>query len=78
MEISRSHSLVARQLETSACLNSHQLGLLGLLERENACILNESLKPLAKTTIAAFRQALDKLGLTCPFYLTQNDGTLIR
>lgn len=55
-----------------------QIGLLGLLERENAAILNEALKPLAQQTIQAFRSALDDLGLNCPFYLTQNDGTLIR
>ena len=52
--------------------------MLGLLERENAAILNESLKPLAKETITAFRAALTKLGFSCPFSLTQNDGTLIR
>ena len=49
-----------------------------MLERENAAILNESIKPLAKVTIEALRKALDRLDLTCPFYLTQNDGTLIR
>ena len=59
------------------CL-SLQLGMLGLLERENAAILNESLKPLASDTITAFRVALNKLGFNCPFSLTQNDGTLIR
>ena len=57
---------------------THHVGQIGLLERENAAILNESIKPLAKVTIEAFRKALDRLDLTCPFYLTQNDGTLIR
>ena len=52
--------------------------MLGLIERENAAILNESLKPLAKETVAAFKAALTELGLKCPFFLTQNDGTLIR
>lgn len=52
--------------------------MLGLLERENAAILNESLKPLAKETIAAFTTAIKDIGLSCPFFLTQNDGTLIR
>ena len=55
-----------------------QIGLLGLIERENAAILNECLKPLAQETIASFRRSLDDLGLKCAFYLTQNDGTLIR
>jgi N-methylhydantoinase A/oxoprolinase/acetone carboxylase beta subunit len=50
-----------------------------LLERENAAILNESLKPLCKETIEGFQKALTQdVGLDCPFYLTQNDGTLIR
>ncbi|XP_014678133.1 PREDICTED: uncharacterized protein LOC106817941 isoform X1 [Priapulus caudatus] len=56
---------------------SHLVGQLGLLERENAAILNESLKPLCRRTLEAFRGALDKLQLHCPFFLTQNDGTLI-
>jgi N-methylhydantoinase A/oxoprolinase/acetone carboxylase beta subunit len=56
---------------------SHQIGHFGLLDRENAAILNESLKLLASETILAFRHALNSLGLQCPFYLTQNDGTLI-
>ncbi|XP_078672684.1 uncharacterized protein LOC144911973 isoform X2 [Branchiostoma floridae x Branchiostoma belcheri] len=56
---------------------SHKVGQIGLLERENAAILNECLKPLCHRTVEAFRQALNALGLTCPFYLTQNDGTLI-
>lgn len=57
---------------------SHEVGLIGLLERENAAVLNESLKPLCKKTVAAFCEAFRTLGLKCPFYLTQNDGTIIR
>lgn len=56
---------------------SHEVGLIGLLERENATVLNESLKPLCKRTVGAFCSALRNLGLKCPFYLTQNDGTII-
>jgi N-methylhydantoinase A/oxoprolinase/acetone carboxylase beta subunit len=57
---------------------SHQVAHLGLLERENAAILNEALKPLSRLTISAFQDALKSLKLSCPLYLTQNDGTLIR
>ena len=57
---------------------SHQVGLIGLLERENASILNESLKPLCQQTVNAVCDSLEALGLTCSFYLTQNDGTIIR
>lgn len=55
---------------------SHEVGLIGFLERENASVLNESLKPLCKQTVMAFCSALRTLGLKCPFYLTQNDGTI--
>ena len=57
---------------------SHEVGLIGFLERENASILNESLKPLCQQTVTAFCAALRTLGLKCPFYLTQNDGTITR
>jgi N-methylhydantoinase A/oxoprolinase/acetone carboxylase beta subunit len=56
---------------------SHEIGRLGLLERENAAILNASLQLLAHTTVSAFQRALDELNLAAPVYLTQNDGTLM-
>ena len=51
-----------------------------MLERENAAILNESLKPLSYDMITGMRQSLDDIGFTqdCSLYLAQNDGTLIR
>ncbi|CAF0977773.1 unnamed protein product, partial [Didymodactylos carnosus] len=56
---------------------SHQIGGLGLFERENASILNSCLRPLANYTIPAFQYAIQKIGIRCPLYLTQNDGTLM-
>ncbi|PYI09726.1 hydantoinase/oxoprolinase [Aspergillus sclerotiicarbonarius CBS 121057] len=55
---------------------SAEIGSVGLLERENATILNASILALAKRTIRAFCQATQDLQLDCPLYLTQNDGTL--
>ena len=52
--------------------------MLGLLERENAAVMNESLKELAQVTVEAFQEALTNLEMQCPFFLTQNDGTMIR
>ncbi|XP_062502654.1 uncharacterized protein LOC134179729 isoform X2 [Corticium candelabrum] len=69
--------LIADHFPDVSVTKSYEVGQLGILERENAAILNESLKPLANTTVHAFREALDSLGLRCPFNLTQNDGTLI-
>ncbi|GJJ11739.1 hypothetical protein Clacol_005977 [Clathrus columnatus] len=48
----------------------------GLLERENASILNASIMAFAQKTISGFRSAISRLGLSCPLFLTQNDGTL--
>lgn len=56
---------------------SHEIGKIGLLERENAAILNAGLRSLARRTIAEFRAAIAKLRIAAPVYLTQNDGTLM-
>jgi N-methylhydantoinase A/oxoprolinase/acetone carboxylase beta subunit len=56
---------------------SSDIGRVGLLERENAAILNACLRPLARQTVAAFRRAIAELGIAAPLYLTQNDGTLM-
>lgn len=56
---------------------SHQIGRIGLLERENAAILNASLRSLARTTISSFRQAIREMDLGATVYLTQNDGALM-
>lgn len=57
---------------------SSDLGRIGLIERENATILNSALHALARRTVAAFRQAIAESGLNGPLYLTQNDGTVMR
>ncbi|MGW4202803.1 hydantoinase/oxoprolinase N-terminal domain-containing protein [Streptomyces sp. NPDC004726] len=56
---------------------SHEIGRLGLLERENATAINASLRPLAEATVSSFRSGLAELGIDAPLYLTQNDGTLM-
>jgi N-methylhydantoinase A/oxoprolinase/acetone carboxylase beta subunit len=56
---------------------SHRIGGMGLLERENAALLNASLLPLAERVVGAFREAMRARGLRCPLYISQNDGTLM-
>lgn len=56
---------------------SHQVGSLGLLERENATILNASLFGVARRVVEGFHAALGAHGLSVDSYLTQNDGTLM-
>jgi N-methylhydantoinase A/oxoprolinase/acetone carboxylase beta subunit len=56
---------------------SNRVGRLGLLERENAAIMNASLRPLAAKVAAAIGKALADLGIKAPFFVSQNDGTLM-
>ena len=56
---------------------SHRIGRVGFIERENATIMNSSLGFLANKVITSFNDALKKLKIKCPFYISQNDGTLM-
>ena len=56
---------------------SSDIGRIGLLERENAAIMNACLRDLSRAVIGAFRQALDASGVSGRFFLTQNNGTLM-
>jgi len=56
---------------------SNTLGRIGLLERENVTLLNAALQALGRKTVAAFGEALRQAGIMAPFYLTQNDGTVV-
>jgi len=56
---------------------SHQVGSIGMLERENATILNAALFGVAQAVVDGFHAALSSHGLNVESYLTQNDGTLM-
>ncbi len=56
---------------------SSEIGRIGLLERENAAIMNSCLRQLAARTVDGFKAALNELQITAPFYISQNDGTLM-
>ncbi|MCH8060111.1 MAG: hydantoinase/oxoprolinase family protein [Proteobacteria bacterium] len=56
---------------------SHEIGGLGLLDRENAAILNASLGPLANHVVTALDAAVRKAGIFAPVFISQNDGTLM-
>jgi len=65
------------------CLQTLEQGLIltligiGLLQRENAAILNAALLPFAAHTISGFKNSMSSLELKCPMFLTTNDGTLM-
>ncbi|QQE80472.1 hydantoinase/oxoprolinase N-terminal domain-containing protein [Alicyclobacillus sp. SO9] len=56
---------------------SYQLGSVGLLERENATVLNAAVSNVAKRATLSFQQALVDLDVYADLYLAQNDGTLM-
>ena len=69
-------SILREEIPDVSVTCAHLLGGIGLLERENAAILNASLIALAGETIHAFEQAKSKVGLSAPLFVTQNDGTV--
>ena len=56
---------------------SHQIGGLGLLERENATILNAALQGVATKMVNAFKDTVKRLELSAQLFIGQNDGTLM-
>jgi hypothetical protein len=58
------------------CL-SHEIGTLGLVERENATVLNAALTGVVTTITEALQDGLTQHGLHADTYLAQNDGTLV-
>ena len=57
---------------------SSEIGSMGLIERENATILNAALYKVAHSFTEGFAQSLADEGVTnAQIYLSQNDGTLM-
>lgn len=81
--VSREHEERARDVflevlgsEVAISLSS-EVGSVGLLERENATILNASVVNVAKTAAGGFIQALQDEGIEANVFFGQNDGTLM-
>jgi N-methylhydantoinase A/oxoprolinase/acetone carboxylase beta subunit len=73
----RAAAILREECPEAAVTLSHELGRIGLLERENAALLNAALVPLARQTVAGFAAAIAASGIAAPLYLAQNDGTVI-
>jgi N-methylhydantoinase A/oxoprolinase/acetone carboxylase beta subunit len=56
---------------------SHEIGSVGLLERENATVLNGALVGVAREVAGAFADALAAHGIEARTFFAQNDGTLM-
>ena len=69
--------VVKRELGEVPTSLSHEIGSIGLLERENATILNGALAGMASDVARIMRDALTAHGLAPVLLFTQNDGTLM-
>lgn len=56
---------------------SHEIGSIGLLERENATILNAALMTTGQMIVNGFAKALKDLNIEAEMFFSQNDGTLM-
>jgi N-methylhydantoinase A/oxoprolinase/acetone carboxylase beta subunit len=74
----RARAILSEECPDAAVTLSHELGRIGLLERENAALLNAALIDLARATVDGFTAAIAASGITAPLYLTQNDGTVMQ
>ncbi|MEA2398936.1 MAG: hypothetical protein QOK25_2492 [Thermoleophilaceae bacterium] len=70
--------LVRRELGPSTHVSlSHEIGSVGLLERENATVLNGALGSTVEDLAATLRDALESEGIDAEPFVTQNDGTVM-
>src|SRR2546428_891642 len=73
----RAAEIVRSEMPEAFITLSHEIGRVGLLERENAAIINGSLRALAQRIVASFHAALARVYIKAPFFVSQNDGTLM-
>ncbi|PLT32780.1 hydantoinase/oxoprolinase N-terminal domain-containing protein [Bacillus sp. V5-8f] len=81
--VSQAHETRASEIirevlgENVAVSLSSEIGSVGLLERENATIINAAVVNVAKTAADGFIQALNNEGINARVFFGQNDGTLM-
>jgi N-methylhydantoinase A/oxoprolinase/acetone carboxylase beta subunit len=72
----RAAEIIAEEAGVPVSISS-EIGSIGLLERENATVLNAAVTPVAHRVVGAFEGALEQLGIDAELFLSQNDGTLM-
>ena len=73
----RVQNIVEQELPDARVTVSSTIGRIGLLDRENAAILNASLAALSTKVVASLKEAFTGLGIDAPMFISQNDGTLM-
>lgn len=56
---------------------SHNIGGINFLERENATIINSTLKYCIQHGFSDLQALINEMGFTCKLQITQNNGTII-
>jgi N-methylhydantoinase A/oxoprolinase/acetone carboxylase beta subunit len=69
--------IISSELPDAAISMSSEIGRLGLIERENATIVNACLSGLAIRIVRSLEEAVARLAIDAPVYFSQNDGTLM-
>lgn len=69
--------ILSEELPDATITRSTLVGRVGLLERENATILNAALLGLAGRVIDALEDVVEHAGVSAPILLSQNDGTVM-
>lgn len=69
--------IVHQELPGCDVVLSSEVANIGFIERENAAILNAAILRYARQTLRLFQRPLKQLGLDCPVFITQNDGTVL-
>jgi N-methylhydantoinase A/oxoprolinase/acetone carboxylase beta subunit len=70
--------IIGEELGSDVAISlSHEIGRIGLLERENATIINAALRELAAHIVDGLAASVTGHGVTAPLFLSQNDGTLM-
>lgn len=71
-------AIIAEEMGPDIAISlSYEIGRIGLLERENATIINAALRELAAKIIDGLAAAVREQGIDAPIFLSQNDGTLM-
>ncbi len=71
-------SILREELGDIPISKSSEIASVGLIERENATILNAALHTVATRTVEGFKAGLKQEGISdAELYLCQNDGTLM-
>lgn len=73
----RAAAIVRQHLADADITLSYQVGGLGLVDRENAAIINGTLAQLSRQVVTSLVAAFENVRIKAPIYISQNDGTLI-